>query len=55
MELRLQIPSRKYGLAWYFQKSEEAARAYDTSARMYHDPKARLNFPPTNEDNIEIY
>ncbi|WMV58034.1 hypothetical protein MTR67_051419, partial [Solanum verrucosum] len=36
-----------------FKTSEEAARAFDTATRMYHGPKAKLNFPSTNEDNLE--
>ncbi|KAK4726777.1 hypothetical protein R3W88_031694 [Solanum pinnatisectum] len=36
-----------------FKTEEEAARAFDTAARMYHGPKAKLNFPPTNEVNLE--
>ncbi|WMV58029.1 hypothetical protein MTR67_051414 [Solanum verrucosum] len=36
-----------------FKTAEEVARAFDTTTRMYHGPKAKLNFPPTNEDNLE--
>ncbi|XP_049375484.1 ethylene-responsive transcription factor 4-like [Solanum verrucosum] len=36
-----------------FKTSEEAAAAFDTAARMYHGPKAKLNFPLTNEDNLK--
>ncbi|XP_049397240.1 ethylene-responsive transcription factor 4-like [Solanum stenotomum] len=36
-----------------FKTEEEAARAFDTTSRMYHGPKAKLNFLTTNEDNLE--
>ncbi|WMV58031.1 hypothetical protein MTR67_051416 [Solanum verrucosum] len=36
-----------------FKTAEEAARAFDTGAKMYHCPNAKLNFPQTNEDNLE--
>ncbi|WMV58026.1 hypothetical protein MTR67_051411 [Solanum verrucosum] len=40
---------------WFgtFKTEEEAARAFDTAERMYHGLKAKLYFPPTNEDNLE--
>uniref|UniRef100_M1DW37 Ethylene-responsive element binding protein 5 n=1 Tax=Solanum tuberosum TaxID=4113 RepID=M1DW37_SOLTU len=36
-----------------FKTMEEAARAFDTAAKMYYGPNAKLNFPQTNEDNLE--
>ncbi|XP_049388030.1 ethylene-responsive transcription factor 9-like [Solanum stenotomum] len=36
-----------------FDTQEEATRSYDKAARMYHDAKSKLNFPMSNEDNLE--
>uniref|UniRef100_A0A3Q7J7P4 AP2/ERF domain-containing protein n=1 Tax=Solanum lycopersicum TaxID=4081 RepID=A0A3Q7J7P4_SOLLC len=36
-----------------FKTAEEAARDFDEAAKMYHDPNAKLNFPPTNEDRFQ--
>ena len=36
-----------------FKTDEEAARAFNEAAMIYHDPNVKLNFLPTNEDSHE--
>ncbi|XP_015161109.1 ethylene-responsive transcription factor CRF6-like [Solanum tuberosum] len=36
-----------------FDTQEEAAKAYDKATRMYCRAKTKLNFPMSNEDNLE--
>uniref|UniRef100_M1DYS5 Cold shock domain protein 2 n=1 Tax=Solanum tuberosum TaxID=4113 RepID=M1DYS5_SOLTU len=36
-----------------FDTQEEAAKVYDKATRMYLGAKAELNFPKSNEDNLE--
>uniref|UniRef100_M1DKY4 Ethylene-responsive element binding protein 5 n=1 Tax=Solanum tuberosum TaxID=4113 RepID=M1DKY4_SOLTU len=36
-----------------FDRKEEAATTYVKATRMYRDLKAKINFPESNEDNLE--
>uniref|UniRef100_M1DER0 AP2 domain class transcription factor n=2 Tax=Solanum tuberosum TaxID=4113 RepID=M1DER0_SOLTU len=36
-----------------YAMKEEATNTFEKAARMYYYPKAKLNFPTSNEDNLE--
>lgn len=36
-----------------FDKIEETTRAYNKAVRIYHGSKDNINFPISNEDNLE--
>lgn len=46
-QVQLQAEGKRVNVG-YFRTAEEAARAYDNAALLYHGEFARLNFPVTN-------